>query len=56
MVLFKNRFRGDIHEKLEYLRENECLRQTILACLSGAQMGSIYEKKIKVENLVTLPL
>ena len=40
----------------EYLRENELLRKTILACLSGAQMGSIYEKKIEVENLVTLPI
>ena len=39
--------------KLEYLRENEFLRKTILAC-SGAQMGSITEK-IDVENLVTLP-
>ena len=39
--------------KFEYLRENEFLRKAILACLSGAQMGSIHEKKIKVENLVT---
>ena len=31
--------------KFEYLRENECLRKTILACLSGTQMGSINEKK-----------
>ena len=41
--------------KFEYLRENEFLRKTILACLSGAQVGSIHEK-IEVENLVTLPL
>ena len=31
--------------KFEYLRENEFLRKTILACLSGAQMGSIHENK-----------
>ena len=30
--------------KFEYLRENEFLSKTILACLSGAQMGSIHEK------------
>ena len=42
--------------KFEYLRENEFLRKTILACLSEAQMGSIHEKKIEVKNLVTLPL
>ena len=42
--------------KFEYLRENEFLRKTILACLSGVQMGLIHEKKIEVENLVTLPL
>ena len=41
--------------EFEYLRENEFLSKTILACLSGAQMGSIYEKN-EVENLVTLPL
>ena len=29
----------------EYLRENEFLSKTILACLSGAQMGSIHEIK-----------
>ena len=34
-----------VAKKLEYLRENEILRKTILACLSGAQMGSIHEKK-----------
>ena len=31
--------------KFEYLRENEFLRKTILACSAGAQMGSINEKK-----------
>ena len=30
--------------EFEYLRENEFLSKTILACLSGAQMGSIHEK------------
>ena len=39
----------------EFLRENEFLSKTILACLSGAQVGLIL-KKIEVENLVTLPL
>ena len=42
--------------KFEYLPENEFLRKTILACLSGTHMGSINEKQIEVENLVTLPL
>ena len=42
--------------KFEYLCKIEFLRKTILACLSGAQMGSIHEKQIEVENLVTLPL
>ena len=32
--------------KFEYLRNNKFLRKPILACLSGAQIGSIYEKKI----------
>ena len=41
--------------KFEYLRENEFLRKTTLACLSMARMGSNREK-IEVENLVTLPL
>ena len=27
------------HLKFEYLRENEFLRETILTCVSGAQMG-----------------
>ena len=39
----------------EYLRENDVLSKTILACLLGVQMASIHEK-IEVENLVTLPL
>ena len=42
--------------KFEYVSVNEFLRKTILACLSGAHMGSINEKKIELENLVTLPL
>ena len=36
--------------KFEYLRENEFLRKTILACLSGAQMGLINEKKNRVRK------
>ena len=42
--------------KFEYLRKNEFLRKNSFVCVSGAQMGSIYEKKIEVKNLVTLPL
>ena len=30
----------------EYLRENESFSKTILACLSGAQVGSIHDKKM----------
>ena len=30
----------------EYLRENEFFSETILNCLSGTQMGWIYEKKL----------
>ena len=30
--------------KFEYLRENEFVSKTILACLSGVQLGSINEK------------
>ena len=41
--------------KFKYLPENKFLRKTILACLSGTQMGSNSEK-IEEENLVTLPL
>ena len=36
-----------IGKKFEYLRENELLRKIILACLLGAQMGSINEKKLR---------
>ena len=42
--------------KLEYLRENEFLSETVLACLFGAQMGSINEIKNAKKKLVTLPL
>ena len=38
--------------EFEYFRENEFLSKTILACLSGAQMGLIM-KKIEVKNLVS---
>ena len=41
----KIRFRGNIREKFEYLRENEFFRKTVLACLSEDQMGLIHEKK-----------
>ena len=45
MVLLKSSFPGDIREKFEYIRENEFfLKKNLLACLSGAQMGSIHEK------------
>ena len=37
-----------------YLRENKSFRKTSLACLSGAQVGSIHEKMAK--DLVTRPL
>ena len=40
--------------KFFYLRENRSFSKTIVGCLSGAQVGSIHEKKQK--NLVTLPL
>ena len=42
--------------KFEYLRENEFLRKTILACLSGAQMGSIHEKNRGKKSRDTAPL
>ena len=42
--------------KIEYLRENEFLRKTILACLSGAQMGSIHEKNRGRKSRDTAPL
>ena len=38
----------------EYLRENDFFNKTILACLSGDQVGLIQEKM--PTNLVTLPL
>ena len=40
----------------EYLRENEFLSKTILACLSGAQMGSIHEIKNGKKSRDTAPL
>ena len=42
--------------KFEYLCEKEVLRKTILACLSGAQMGSIHEKNIGRKSRDTAPL
>ena len=42
--------------KFEYLRENEFLRKTILACLSGAQMGLINEKNRVQKSRDTAPL
>ena len=36
--------------KLVYLRENEFLSETVLACLFGAQMGSINEIKNAKKN------
>ena len=42
--------------KFEYLRENEFLRKTILACLSRAQMGSINEKNRARKSRDTAPL
>ena len=36
--------------KFEYLRENDFLIKTLFACLSGAQMSFINEKKIEFEN------
>ena len=41
---------------IEYLRENEFLRKTILTCLSGAQMGSNYEKYRGQKSRDTAPL
>ena len=42
------------NKKLEYLRENEFLRKTILTCLLGAQVGWSNEIKNAKKNLVTL--
>ena len=41
--------------KFEYLRENEFLRKTILACLSGDQKGSINEKNRGQKSHDTAP-
>ena len=40
----------------EFLRENELLSKTILACLSGAQMASIHEIKKCQKSRDTAPL
>ena len=40
----------------EFLRENELLSKTILACLSGAQMASIHEIKNAKKSRDTAPL
>ena len=42
--------------KFEYLCKNEFLRKTILACLSGAQMGLINEKNGVRKSRDTAPL
>ena len=42
--------------KFEYLPESEFLRKTILACLSGAQMGPIHEKNRGRKSRDTAPL
>ena len=42
--------------KFEYLCKNEFLRKTILACLSGAQLGSIHEKNRGRKSRDTAPL
>ena len=42
--------------KFEFLRENEYLRKTNLACLSGAQMDSIHEKNSGRKSCDTAPL
>ena len=40
----------------EYLRENEFLSKTILACISRAQMASIHEIKNDKKSRDTAPL
>ena len=40
----------------EYLRENEFLSKTILACFLGAQMASIHEIKKDKKSRDTAPL
>ena len=42
--------------KFKYFRENEFLRKTILACISGTQMGSIHEKNRGRKSRDTAPL
>ena len=42
--------------KFEYLHENEFLRKTILACLSGDHMCSIIEKNRGQKSRNTAPL
>ena len=42
--------------KFEYLHENEFLRKTILACLSGAQVELINEKNRVRKSRDTAPL
>ena len=42
--------------KFRYLCKNEFLRKTILACLSGDQMGSINEKNRGQKSRDTAPL
>ena len=38
----------------EFLRENDFLGKTVFACLSGAQMASIHEKKNAKKSCVSL--
>ena len=42
--------------KFEYLRENEFLRKSILACLSGTQMDLINERNRVRKSRDTAPL
>ena len=44
------------HLFCEYLRENEFLSKTILACFLGAQMASIHEIKNDKKSRDTAPL
>ena len=41
---------------MEYLRENEKVRETVFACSYGAQVEYFKQKKQMVKNLVTLSL
>ena len=45
---------ADTHVFCEYLRENENVRETVLACSNRAQVVSLSKKVVK--NLVTLSL